>query len=257
MMKKEKNNFDNKDIEFLQTIFSYAKNNWDNYQDSDKPASEIFDVNFRYLLKLAGYDGLPKIVSNDKFNGMDSKVYYRGAKEFKHTAELLTAEDFRLGQGYMGGIFGSPIVSVAIKHTKKTPNTYGIPNRVLKFKLDSYKKIFKRELASLIVSLKNGEIPSASEEVKNKLAALAYFIESIDNILDKTNFFKFFASDLSKLAIYLGYDFIYDDTYPATKALPNIVVLNRGAMTVSKNEYDRFVLKCFESDPRGVNPLEK
>lgn len=250
----------NKEIKFLNKFYNFSKQTRETFDErnKDKHISEIFDENFKFLLDATHFNDLPKIVSNKQYKANDSTEYYRGATEYAHTAHLLTDSDFRLGQGYMGGIFACPKFLMTTRYTgEEKLNSPSSSKKVLSFKMEKNKKINKSELNDYLSSIEQGKIPLSTFEIKYKLSALAYFIESIDNLLERTRFFKLFANDPSKLAVYLGYDYIYDDSFPASKQMPNVIILNRGAMIVSKDEYDKFVFKSFSSDPRNISILEK
>ncbi len=252
------NYFINNSLMFLNNFYNFAKKNWENPKDLTKvPFSEIFDENFRYLLKTSGYTGLPKIVSDTEYKNTNTDEYYRGATEYLHTARFLTEKDYRLGQGHMGGHFASPIFLLAADYAGNFKMVAKKEKKVLAFKLPSKNYIKTSELLEFLKAISYKTDVITTTEIKDKLAIFVYFLESIDDEFNKAKFFKLFSGDPAKLAVFLGFDYIIDDCIPGTPQIPNIDILNRGAMTVSKSEYDKFISKCFAKDPRANKQSEK
>jgi len=65
---------------------------------------------------------------------------------------------------------------------------------------------------------------------------LKSFIDSIEDEQNQALFQSFFLNNLSFAAIYLGYDAIYNYSYPS------FAILNREKICVSQSEYDRIIV---------------
>lgn len=244
-MKKNNPILENEDYKFLKKFFAFSKKQW-KVLEAEQNAQAKTDEFFKYLIKAKGFDALPIIIKDEDYGSLNSQEYYRGAESFAHTAQLLTSKEYRPAKGYMGGYFASTDKLTAKKYTASPKEAYRQNNqKILSFKIasDSYTK--KSNLEYYWDLVENGTSGLTTWDIKQKLAILNNFIATIPNINEQQRFYKLFKNDPSKLALYLGFDFVIDDNPPTNRVTKNdIVILNRSTMVVSKNEFDKFVSKA-------------
>lgn len=231
------------DQEYLAGVFEYTKFVWNklskvqnDYEHIDITSKDADDI-YKYMTALAGYDNLPQVVSDKKFGTYKTKCLYRGVKDLKHAENMLCDHDYHHGRGYTNGIFTAIRKDDAMYYTYD-PDTYDTydaskrnPENVITLKLTSGNSINYKLLEFFAEEIKHGNFVGVEKDTKAKLMNFVNFVNGIKDDRQCFKFLHIFMLDLSKLAIYLGYDSIIDDK--------GYIILNRGKILVSASELER------------------
>ena len=248
MSTENKNRDVHSDQEYLAQVFSFTKVLWnklsrvegdyEHIQIGSNDADEIF----KYMVSLSGFNGLPSVVSDKKFNTIKSPVIYRGVDKMAYAQNLLTENNYHHGKGYANGIFTTNKKNIALSYTRdinwieiylnKLNQTKPVnPDNIISLKVEKASKIPYQLLEIFAKEIMHGDFNNIENETKIKLLNFVNFVYSIENNEECLRFLNIFLQDLSKLAIYLGYDCISE---------PNgVIILNRGKIAVSQSEFDR------------------
>ncbi len=210
------------------------------------PQNSSANIISKYMIDLYHYNMLPKVIADDEFDNLSSKSIYRGVKNINYHANILCDYNyFRANQLIGCGIYFSKHFDCAKKYTKTDDKEQNEDN-IMSVKLNSEKIINISKLLSYKAYLQGiyfGKIP---EKDREKLDFLINFINNIKNNKYRILFKKMFTDfdDYSKIAIYLGYDIVTDNSIgnlctKDDKDSDIFIVLNRGKILVSKSEFDR------------------
>lgn len=200
---------------------------------------EIETAMLKHTIKNFGYNKKPQVVSDDeyrkikptfqKYLGVSIKIneVYRGARNIEHHANTLCDDDYHVGVGDMcRGLHSALVYNTALSYTNTTDDNY-----ILHFKMPNMNIADSLTLQiDISNAFFNGCVSKQNEE---KLREITSFVMSIEDLNDRNDFANIFVNDLAQLAIFLGYDAVYDHNFPA------YAVLNRGKMCVSESEYNR------------------
>ena len=203
------------------------------YMQEYAPSHETF----KEIVDLFGFNGMPKILSDEKYKKNTYPEVYRGVIDFDHTAELLCSKTYNHGTGYINGIFASEFKDAAEFYTVPIEkNEENDPNKVLSLKVDSDNGIYASDLHMIANNLSRGVLGFVDDDIKQKVGLLFYFGNSIADNKLRNRFFMTLENDISKLAVILGYDYIRD-----TKDFLNYtIILNRAKISVSQSEFNKF-----------------
>ncbi len=233
----------NNDQEYLVKIFDYTKFIWNklskvegDYEHIDINSNDADEI-YKYMIALAGFDGFPQVYSDKRFNCFVTKCLYRGVEDIKHAQNLLCDHDYHHGRGYTNGIFTAIRKDDALQYTynKEPYDDFSadsrVPQNVITLKLKNPNPIYYSLLETFANEIRSGNFLGIERETKNKLTNFVNFVNSIENDEECLRFLNIFLQDLSKLAIYLGYDSIIDNK--------GYIILDRSKIVVSQSELDR------------------
>lgn len=213
-------------------------------KDQESETSPADDDFMRVLLGLKGYDNPPQVVSDEDYANLKTFEYFRGASDYNHTASLLTKKNIRTGHGYLGGYFACKNKDRALVYCSLAQPTKNASGKVLSFKFSDANATYVSSLKHYLELLENDRMDEAKSDISQKLSELLSFINSIPTLSEQYRFYKLFKNDLSKLAVFLDYDYIVEDVAPKGVAPnENIVILNRSKMIVPISELERFCSK--------------
>ncbi len=200
---------------------------------------------YEYLVDVCGFNGLPKIVSNERFEANPSIPIFHGFKKFEHGAEYLGDKDYHHGIGWTRGFFLTDKFKEAVTYTSfDNDNCLDDEKKVVKAKLVTGKIIDSEDLTVGQDAALNGYLKllcEPSEEVSSKIEIFNSFVASIKSAYLKDLFMDSFVRVKSNLAVYLGFDVLLSKPKFRNTSRGNYyVVLNRSALSVPKTEFDRF-----------------
>lgn len=198
---------------------------------------EVSQNIFGQIVCLFNYNQLPQIVSDEEFEKIQSKKYYRGAKAFAYTATLLTGKKYHYGSGVINGIFASDNYATAYNYTRDISYRTNA-DKILNFKITPKIGITYKKLNSLFCHIYENTPEEISPEIKEKVDIIKEFHETLPQ-KEQKKVYNCFLRDMSKLAVILGYDFVLDEWLDGN--INNISILNRSIINTTQSEVDKFL----------------
>lgn len=201
---------------------------------------KLRDELFEYDARMNGYCELPQIVDDKVYAKMPGYKYaffkdetiggelFRGTSSADFHANLLCDKEYHLGRGDMSnGIF----VAIVLEKAKTYAGSEENHGLVLRLKAPDMKIAGYTSLLVNLTKMLKGE-ESAKQAFGEKFDTFQTFLKTTDkNDLEK--FIGLMHEDMGIFAMFLGYDAIYNETYP------EMAILNRSKITVSQSEYER------------------
>ena len=207
----------------------------------------------------------PKVLSCKEFKEIKSHCIYHGFSEYEHGAKYLSSDKYHYGTGYMNGTFFTKKVKTALEYTATGPfendETYG---KILTAKISPDAKGIKASEYVLYYRDIFFDLPKAPDpdqvvteylvnhcfdsnlairrakyikkpEIREKLMKLAEFSKRGK---DEENLVKLMLLEESPMLVYMGYDYLLDDTYHG-----HIVVFTRN-IVVPDVDYNKFISRA-------------
>lgn len=202
------------------------------YKTSNRDADPIF----KFISDIYGCGELPKIVTDEEYGKLEAKELYRGSRDISHIASTLSSTERHYGWGLASsGMHSAEKFDQALSYTAGFNDGTANENLVLKFKIDTNKIISIKKFQKAFTSPTNSIFKETF--AREKFSTLMNFLNIVafDEIFDFELYLEMFSQDAGKLGIILGYDAINTENWHS------ITILNRGAMTVSKSEYNRIM----------------
>ena len=222
------------------------------YEDKQLEDSIKKDV-LAKTISLFEYDKLPKIVSDDIYEKMNSinfknqgvKVFnselFRGVRNINHHANTLFDKKYHIGLGDVcNGLYATQNFQTAFVYTNCTSE-----DLVLCMKIPDMRIIDNLTLVCDVQNAFSNNKPTTDENVAI-LNEIVDFVNLIEDPIKRSKFLYAFLSDLSIVAIFLGYDAVFDTNFPS------YAIFNRGKICVSKSQSDkikRLANFCQEQEP--------
>lgn len=209
---------------------------------------------FEYMVHLYGFDSLPKIVSDKLFANLDSisspnfeknqnnqkkdkKEYFRGTGNIENHFNLLSSDSYHTGIGISAsGIHVTADIAEANFYAtnQTTQQSKHVDEKVLRLKIVGEKIIEESALMVLrnLFFFAEKETDFGDTFLQAKYNVFWYFVSMLGADEQKLvlNLFK---NDDGMFATFLGYDAI------SLFNNDNVCILNRGAIAVSKKEFER------------------
>lgn len=214
------------------------------------------------------YNKFPKCIPDEEFVKHKLPLLYHGFVKFDHAANYLTHWKYHYGNSIVGmdGFFLTPRIMHAKQYTVELlsfrPTSV---KRVIPFYLNKGNTVKSSTLlkySKLCENLQVNELVKLGDDGEK----LTVFLEFVSSISDKKlakSFFDDFTSNLSVLAIFLGYETILDDSdeksdYIVSLKRSNLIVPKSYADCVlnkSKN-YKKAKLSCFDTYEEALNDIQ-
>ena len=216
----------------LEKVYAYWKL-LKEYQGNKINSTELEYKLFGFMIYCYGCNKKPQIIKDDDFDKEFGFEEFRGMKKIEYHANLLDDFHYRYGKGNeMNGIFVTPVPYLASQYVIK----------------DHFENILKLKIAGKIATmdffkgliednLTNKDVPTRIDREETRYQRfndLVDFLKSISKE-DRQDFVSMLRRDVSKLAIVMGYDAVYDPEYPC------FAIVNRNAIKVSEYEYSRIM----------------
>lgn len=220
-------------------------------------SSNIDKVNgafFDFVIDFCGFNGFPQIVSDKEYEKIknvsghkissnessineESSEYFRGQPKYDFHANLLCDFNYHHGRGIIcNGIYATSKKSYALAYCSRDAKNFD-ENKIMKFKLASQNFVKDTTLddyRSFIVDGANCHFANIKDNISAEI--MKYFLNVLCKY-DREHFEHQLVFDESIIAIIMGYDFVCVDQFDTDE--PTIIVLNRGAITVSQSEFER------------------
>lgn len=198
---------------------------------------------FKFTLNLFEFNKPVQIVSNKKYekmkgvcvgnnNHVEIRELYRGARDISHHHNLIFDDDYHPGVGdYFFGLFTANNFSTAETYANRKKEN------VLKLKTQDLivadNMFFDIILSNLDKDLSN--FPVSKEKIDDFIKFMGNQSEE-----DRSKFLSMLYDNISLFAVYLGFDCIFDQSFPS------YVILNRGKIAISQKEADRIAASQFQ-----------
>lgn len=231
------------DQEYLSLVFEYTKSVWKKLSRVDgdfehiEIGNEDADDIFKYMVALNNFNKFPRIVSEKYFKILKSQKLYRGVPKISYAKNLIADENYHHGRGYTNGIFTVKNKQESLPYTvpfdlnKPFDSLLQKPENTFEIKLSECNKIPYFLLEYIAENIKSTSIMGLDGHLKEKVLNFLDFVMSIQDDAECLHFLEIFMHDLSKLALYLGYDCVTDGKYT--------IILNRGKIVISDTEFER------------------
>ncbi len=193
---------------------------------------------FNRAIKLFGYNSFPQIFSDASYKKLENVTFdylgakikptevYRGVRNINHHANLLFDETYHAGIGdACNGLFTAINIDVAKQYIGGHENQ----TNILTFKLPNIKVIDDLSLAIATSRIFEKNAPPTKDA---SILEMSEFVSTLSDG-DADKLYYSFINDPSLLAMFLGYDAVYDHHFPA------FALLNRGKICVSESEANR------------------
>lgn len=219
------------DSEKLQFILNFYKKFKISVASDDALRHRIFT----YFVGLCDFKGLPQVVSDENFAQNNSSTMYRGCKNINHHANTLVDHDYHTGMGiwdYGNGLYATDDKLTALIFAKDIEELI----LTLKFVGKSISSMKCKDYCDWV--FENKQIQFESDEDKLKLETLISFYKDLPDE-DGVKFKELFTTDLSLIALYLGYDAHYYIERIDHNDVTNLAILNRASICVSQSEFNR------------------
>lgn len=198
---------------------------------------------YSYIRDLYEYNKFPEIIEEKDFKKNKQKFIYHGFEKYEHGANFLCDWNFHQGNWFYNGFYFSEnqgdAESYCINYKEKI---------TLKAKLNNDNGVTENNLFRVANYLTGrGGFSAINIQLRGRIDKLEEKFDKliVEDVYTKGKFRSFICQDISKLAILLGYDYIRRDGCHVSDRFEHIIILNRGALCVSKEEYNRF---CRRSD---------
>ena len=204
---------------------------------------------YRFMVDYFGFNGFPKVISDEKYNNFNSPELYHGFVKMSHPSSYLSHWNYHYGQGYISGFFSTDSFKNARKYTVADELSFGYRSKkkVMKLKLNPGKMIKiddleeiasivnkKRDLEDSIVLKKYPEFIEELEKLRIYVKIKSQQEKSIKNTKGFLDLFTF----SSILAMYLGIDTVlYKGVYGFDYYIEN----DRSRVILSQSEAKRFM----------------
>ena len=225
-----------------------------------------------YLIDYYRKNGFPKVLDDNSFRNLQldnydnrkPSVIYRGELKNEYARNLLTDVNYHYGYGTYGdGIYATDSFEMAMTYASArenggefleltlSPNAKRIKydnlvslGAYLNYQILSHKGYPNFRLRK--IKKQYERFPNIPDEVKEKINRLAFFLLKVDDEEFKNAFIPGINSP-NALAVYLGYDVIDN---PLDNVRTDYIILNRGAICISKSGYDRVMGESTESNEK-------
>jgi len=192
---------------------------------------------YKILVGYYHFDKFPQIIEDDVYNKLNQKEIYHGFTDYEHGAELLSHFNYNFGVGgYTPGLFFTDFKDVATWYTNH--EVEGLDEngeRVLNVKIAPNSKGMNfKNLQDLIISPVDDLPKNLDSNYKEKIQCLEIFKNSLKEKGENPNGFLKTMKRTSNFAVYLGLDYLFEETYNHT------IIFNRNAMCVSEDLFNKF-----------------
>ena len=217
---------------------------------SNRTLNEFRNELFAFAVKLFDYNNLPQIVSNEKYKQMPAINFrylnvnvwadelFRGARHILHHANMLCDDNYHMGTGDVcNGLFTTMRYDNALIYANSDSKN------ILKLKAPELKVVDDLSLSIEMTKIfdERNKDASCNQQV---LTEIKDFVFSIEDENKRAEFVYHLINDPAIVAMFLGYDAVYDHNFPA------FAILNRSKICVSEREYNRV---CEWSNHRRKN----
>ena len=206
---------------------------------SNRTLNEFRKELFAFAVQLFEYNKLPQIVSTEKYKQMPAINFqylnvnvcanelFRGARNIFHHANLLCDDHYHMGTGDVcNGLF------VTMRYDNALIYANSDRQNILKLKGPELKVIDDVSLNIDIARIFEGDDIKNSEN-SSVLTEIQNYIYSIADETKRAEFTYHLVNDPSIVAMFLGYDAVYDHNFPS------FAILNRSKICVNEKEYNR------------------
>jgi len=224
-------------LDYDRKFFDGEIENCDDWANNRNPKAEIYSLaSFLYE-----FNGFPKILTNEAFDGFNSAVIYHGLAKHEHGANYLWDPMYHMGHGnYGGGVYFSTNFDDA---SVFTCGLFKDDTKIITAKLNSNKIIKYSVLEKIMQSLKlpnlNKDFSLAEDlnlrdDIKKRLVEFKTFLREKyrENRDDAWDFIYLLSQNISALGVVLGVDAIENDDRPDFYRGKHIIVLNREKLFV-------------------------
>lgn len=249
----------------LEKLFKIFSNRIQNSQKNDLDL-EGYDsgVFFKDISKFYGYNALPQVLEDAKYDAIDLPSLYHGFGNSEIAKKYMTDENFITDYSFLYNgllvenrtrdIFSPPSLLEYIAYADNLMMSLGLHSGVPETKFVPIKlagrMIFSTDLVELTKQLKSGSVnPNSSAMLSEddiiKLNNLLNFTMTIDDKKLQKKFLRAFIDHPSNLAVYLGYDVIMCDKFEEGD---NAYFLNRGKSVIKQSDYEKY---CGKNEKSG------
>ena len=242
------------ELDVLEQAYGFAKQIFSKGNDIEYEGVGSFKTKdpyyhmLGYLIDYYGYNGFPQPIADEEFEKLPEKGYYHGFDSIQNGKEFIDSFNYHYGSGkIIRGFYLTDIRTEAYKYVQDRlmENDSNLrysdislqtqQGLTAKFKLINVKGISQKKLQEWSNKFENFEEDTIEDvEVREKFKQLRNFLrrhtgEKMSSLFGNV----LISSNLSALAVLLGYDYIIDD-------VGYVVVLNRGKMGVKQSDFIKF-----------------